>query len=153
MSAASLGSDDFEDEGGVISDINVTPMVDIMLVLLIIFMVTASLIVSPSLKVELPKGSAKPQQLQQDEQRDVVVTVTRTGELQFKNRALSTTDLLTALSSEHRARPKARLLVLADKKAYHANVVKVMDVARTVGFQRLGIAIDPRAGEVPKAAP
>ena len=57
MSAANLGSDLEDEEGGVIADINVTPMVDIMLVLLIIFMVTASLIVSPSLRVELPKGA------------------------------------------------------------------------------------------------
>lgn len=145
MSAANLG-DAEEEEGGVISDINVTPMVDIMLVLLIIFMVTASLIVSPAMRVELPKGAAD--KTTASSEPDVVVTVLRTGEIQLRQKTLSTPDLLDALRAAHKAQPKARLLVLADGKAYHANVVKVMDVARTVGFQRLGIAIQPRSGPV-----
>jgi biopolymer transport protein ExbD len=147
VSASNIGGDTDEEEGGVIADINVTPMVDIMLVLLIIFMVTASLIANPSLRVELPKGA--PDKVAATSEPDVVVTVLRTGEIQLRQKNLSSNELIDALRAAHNAQPKARLLVLADGKAYHANVVRVMDVARTVGFQRLGIAIQPRTAEQP----
>jgi biopolymer transport protein ExbD len=131
-----------DDEGmGIITDINVTPMVDIMLVLLIIFMVTASIIVSPSLKVELPRAGAV--KAGAAKEPDVVVVVSRTGAMELRQKPLSPEQLLAALAAEHKARPHARLLILADKKAYHGNVVKVMNIAKSVGFERLGVAIDP----------
>jgi biopolymer transport protein ExbD len=129
-----------EDEGmGMITDINVTPMVDIMLVLLIIFMVTASLIVSPSMKVELPRGGAK---ATASKEPDVVVVVTRTGEMEIRQQKLTPEKLMELLRGEHQKKPAARLLVVADRKAYHGNVVKVMDIAKAVGFQRLGVAVE-----------
>jgi len=139
MSASGPSQD--EDGGGLITEINVTPMVDIMLVLLIIFMVTASLIGSPSLKVELPKGSTA--KTQPNKTPDVLVVVTRTGELELDHKRLPVDQLANALQREHDARPGARLLILADRKSYHGNVVRVMDIAKLVGFQRLGVAIDP----------
>jgi biopolymer transport protein ExbD len=138
VSAGATPGDD--DEGmGIITDINVTPMVDIMLVLLIIFMVTASLIVSPSIKVELPRGGAK---ATPSKEPDVVVVVTRTGEMEIGREKLSLEKVTDTLRREHQRKPTARLLVVADRKAYHGNVVKVMDIAKAVGFQRLGVAVE-----------
>jgi biopolymer transport protein ExbD len=127
-----------DDEGpSPITEINITPMVDIMLVLLIIFMVTANIISNPALKVELPKGGAAQASVKEV---DVVVLITRSGEIQFQDRPLPMASLLAALKKEHSQRPNARLLIIADRKAYHGSVVRVMDIAKTVGFQRLGVA-------------
>jgi biopolymer transport protein ExbD len=139
MSHSGGGGDD--DGMGMITEINVTPMVDIMLVLLIIFMVTASIIVSPSIKVELPRGGAA--KAAATKEPDVVVVVSRTGALELRQKPLTPEQLLAALTAEHKQRHQARLLILADQKAYHGNVVKVMDIAKSVGFERLGVAIDP----------
>ena len=141
MSASGPSNDD--DSGGLITDINVTPMVDVMLVLLVIFMVTASLITSPSLKVELPKGSAKASETREQE-RDIAVVVTRTGELRYQDKPVAAEALVATLSRERKARPTARLVIIADQKSYHGQVVRVMDIAKSLGFQRIGVAIDPR---------
>jgi len=130
--------DDDQDER-LITDINVTPLVDIMLVLLIVFMVTASFIVSPSMKVELPSGAGK---AQADRQPDVVVVVNRSGEIEIGQQKLSLEQMVAALRREHRGKPTARLLVVADRKAYHGTVVRVMDAARSIGFERLGVAVE-----------
>ena len=128
-----------DDDGEMITEINVTPMVDIMLVLLIIFMVTASLIVSPSMKVELPKGAGS---AAAGKEPDITVVVTRTGALEYKQKPVSGDQLLGELRKERKAHPGARILVLADTKAYHGSVVKVMSIARSVGFTRLGVATE-----------
>ncbi|MBK8481630.1 MAG: biopolymer transporter ExbD [Proteobacteria bacterium] len=134
---AGLHDDDHEER--LITEINVTPMVDIMLVLLIVFMVTASFIVSPSMKVELPSGSGK---AQADRQPDVVVVVNRSGGIEMRQRKLSLEQMVETLRREHQAKPSARLLVVADRKAYHGTVVRVMDAARSIGFERLGVAVE-----------
>jgi biopolymer transport protein TolR len=130
------------DEGDlpIITDINVTPMVDIMLVLLIIFMVTASLIVSPSLKVDLPKGSAAA--ATPTKEPDVVVVVSRDGTYRYREKLVSADGLLAELTKDHKAKPNARVLILADKKAYHGHVVRVMDIAKAIGYTKLGVALD-----------
>jgi biopolymer transport protein ExbD len=138
MSAGTGPSQD-DDSGGMITEINVTPMVDIMLVLLIIFMVTASLIVSPSMKVELPKGAGAAAATKEP---DIVILITRDGAIQYKGKPITADYLLAELTREHKAKPNARILIVADTKSYHGNVVKVMTVAKSVGFQRLGVAID-----------
>lgn len=136
------GSYNGDDDLGsaMITEINVTPMVDIMLVLLIIFMVTASLIVSPAMKVELPKGTTKGTMASKEP--DIVIVVNREGAIQYKSKAIKEEDLVVEMNKDFKEKPGARVLILADKKSYHGNVVKVMDVAKSVGFQRLGVAID-----------
>lgn len=139
MSAGATPQGD-EENSGLITEINVTPMVDIMLVLLIIFMVTAQIIVSPAMKVELPRAAGK--MAGGEPEPDVVVVVTREGEFQYQGRKISPDDLTPALSKAFAEKPNARLLIVADKKAYHGNVVNAMNIAKTVGFTRLGVAID-----------
>lgn len=134
---ADLNGDDQDER--LITDINVTPMVDIMLVLLVVFMVTASFIVSPSMKVELPSGAGK---AAAETQPDVVVVITRSGEIELGQQKLSVEQLVAALRRELRTKPRARLLVVADRKAYHGTVVRVMDAARSIGFERLGVAVE-----------
>ena len=118
--------------------LELTPLVDVIFQLLIFFLLTASFITTPNLGVELPKASSKATAAQQ---RDLVVVVTREGEIQYSGKRLDGAALLEKLQQVHKEQPNARVLIQADKKAYHGNVVKVMDVAKSVGFKRLGVAI------------
>ena len=141
MSGGANQNDD--DQGGLISEINVTPLVDIMLVLLIIFMATASLISSPALRVDLPTGSSAKADAQDP---DVVIVITREGELRYHDQVYSADKLIPELKREHDAKPQSRLLIVADQKAYHGAVVQVMDLAKTVGFARLAVAVNSGGG-------
>lgn len=126
---------------GMIVALDLTPLIDCIFQLLIFFLLTASFITTPNLGVELPKASAKASTTQQ---RDLIVVVTRKGEIQYEGKALSQAVLLQRLQSVYKERPNARVLIQADRKAYHGNVVKVMDVAKSIGFRRLGVAIQSR---------
>jgi len=121
--------------------LDLTPLIDCIFQLLIFFLLTASFITTPNLGVELPKASAKASTTQQ---RDLIVVVTRKGEIQYEGANLSQAALMQRLQKVYKERPNSRVLIQADRKAYHGNVVKVMDVAKTIGFRRLGVAIQSR---------
>jgi biopolymer transport protein ExbD len=121
--------------------LDLTPLIDCIFQLLIFFLLTASFITTPNLGVELPKASAKASTTQQ---RDLIVVVTRKGNIQYEGTNLSQADLMKRLKAVYKERPNARVLIQADRKAYHGNVVKVMDVAKSIGFRRLGVAIQSR---------
>ena len=121
--------------------LDLTPLIDCIFQLLIFFLLTASFITTPNLGVELPKASAKASTTQQ---RDLIVVVTRKGEIQYEGSNLSQAELMRRLQKVYKERPNARVLIQADRKAYHGNVVKVMDAAKTIGFRRLGVAIQSR---------
>ena len=117
--------------------LDITPLIDCIFQLLIFFLLTASFITTPNLGVELPKASAKAALTQE---RDLVV-VTRKGEIQHEGRTLTASQLMGRLQQIYRERPGARVLIQADRLAYHGQDVRVMDVAKTIGFLRLGVAI------------
>jgi len=121
--------------------LDLTPLIDCIFQLLIFFLLTASFITTPNLGVELPKASSKASTTQQ---RDLIVVVTRKGEIQYEGSNLSQAELMRRLQKVYKERPTSRVLIQADRKAYHGNVVKVMDVAKTIGFRRLGVAIQSR---------
>lgn len=134
-----------DEELSPIVEINVTPLVDIMLVLLIIFMVTATLITNPAIQVDLPQGGSQGKSTTKSP--DISVTITRTGEIQYRNQMLKAPALLDELRKEYREHPNSRLIIVADQKAYHGSVVQVMNIAKTVGFKNIGVAIDPNAAQ------
>lgn len=121
--------------------LDLTPLIDVIFQLLIFFLLTASFITTPNLGVELPKASAKAATTQQ---RDLVVVVTRTGQIEYDNQTVTLEQLMTRLRKVHAERPDSRVLIQADRKAYHGTVVKVMDVAKSIGFRRLGVATQSR---------
>lgn len=118
--------------------LELTPLIDCIFQLLVFFLLTASFVTTPNMGVELPKASTK---AAPSERRDLIVVVTREGAIQFENRTLSPGELLTVLKSQHAKRPDGRVLIQADTKAYHGQVVRVMDAAKAAGFRRLGVAI------------
>ena len=118
-----------------------TPLIDCIFQLLVFFLLTASFITTPNLGVDLPKASAKTTTAQQ---RDLVISITRDGGIMFGGRSVDIPRLLTELRKRHKDGPGARVLIQADKKAYHGDVVRAMDAAKSAGFRSLGVAIEQR---------
>ena len=121
--------------------LDLTPLIDCIFQLLVFFMLTASFIATPAMGVDLPKASSK---VSSSQRKDLKVVVTRTGQIQFERQTLNTKQLMSRLQQIFKKRPNARVLIQADRKSYHGTVVKVMDIAKTIGFRRLGVAIQRR---------
>jgi len=127
---------DNEDEG--ITGINVTPLVDITLVLLIIFMVTASYIVKETIEVELPRAAHGGETVQ----KTFAVLVTREGK-SFLNGVPVDDDAL--VSEVHKARAAGedvQAIVGADKNATHGSVTHLLDVLKGAGVTKFAIQIE-----------
>ena len=126
---------------GPIIGINVTPMVDIMLVLLIIMMVAATYIVSQALKVELPRTATS----DETTAKTYVVTITRDGKYLFNDKPVTHAQLSTELRAARKATPKdPSLVITADQAALHGQVVGVIDLAKIEGITKFAINVERR---------
>jgi biopolymer transport protein TolR len=121
------------------TDINVTPLVDVMLVLLIIFMVTAPLIQS-GVKVDLPRASA--QQMEHSEEK-LVLTITRDRRVFLGNAEIPPAQLEAKLASNARIQKEKELYLHADRSLPYGQVVEIMAVARRAGVESLGMITEP----------
>ncbi|MFT3769964.1 MAG: biopolymer transporter ExbD [Minicystis sp.] len=121
-----------------ITGINVTPMVDVVLVLLVIMMVSAQYIVSQSLKVELPKSQST------DEQTASIaaVTVAKGGGLYFNQEQVDEKALVAKLRGAVKQNPEISLIVSADRAAMHGDVVHVIDLAKLEGISKFAINVE-----------
>ena len=143
-----------DDEDGVISGINVTPLVDITLVLLIIMMVTARIIVSQSVPMDLPKAaSGKQVQLQ------FRVDITKTGEVlvdgekvpgavHVDGKKVDDIKQVRALAREALAKtPELRAVISADKAVQHGLVLRAMDELKLASVNKIAFAVSPRSAD------
>jgi biopolymer transport protein TolR len=117
------------------SQINVTPLVDVMLVLLVIFMVTAP-ILQQGVAVDLPTVEAGPLA---GESIPVVISVTRDGAVYLDDKSLSKEELGHALGGVAADRPEAPVLVRADEQVPYGEVLAVMSAVRSAGIRRVGM--------------
>jgi biopolymer transport protein ExbD len=118
--------------------INVTPMVDVVLVLLVIMMVSAVYIVSQSLKVELPKTANS----DEPAQSPLAVTITKEGRYLFEQKPIDEPSLVAKLHKASKDKKDASLVVTADKEAFHGDVVHVIDLAKTEGIVKFAINVE-----------
>jgi biopolymer transport protein ExbD len=121
-----------------ISQINITPLCDILLVLLIIFMVASTVIVSQALKVELPKtktsdGTSK---------SPAMLTLTRSGEIRWNGHQVSEEEIVRGLRVAVAADPKVELIVSADREVLHGRVVHFIDLAKQAGVLKFAINVE-----------
>jgi biopolymer transport protein ExbD len=133
------GSSDDEDT---ITGINVTPLVDITLVLLIIFMVTASFIVAPAVKVDLPQVS----KADQPPRRSMNFLVDHAGEIYLNDKRVKDSDVLDLVKKEIAANADVQVLVSADKAVPYGEVIHLLDLVRSGGVQKFAISVEMRKG-------
>jgi biopolymer transport protein ExbD len=123
---------------GPIVGINVTPMVDVVLVLLVIMMVSATYIAQQALKVELPKTASSDEAASSP----TAVTITREGAFFFDGAPVDERALVSHLQSAVHANAELSLVITADERASHGSVVHVIDLAKVEGINKFAINVD-----------
>jgi biopolymer transport protein TolR len=122
------------------SEINVVPYIDVMLVLLVIFMITAPLL-SQGVKVDLPRAAAQP--VESQDQETLVVTVDRQGNYFLDDRRISSEELRRKVAAILRLRPKTPVLIRGDRQADYGEVVKAMTLLQSAGAPSVGLLTEP----------
>jgi len=128
--------------GGPMSEINVTPLVDVMLVLLIIFMVTAPLL-QQGVKVDLPEANAEP--MKTSTQERLVLTLTKDSKAYLGKTEIPIERITELLSSNEKLKVDKELYFHADQALPYGTVVKVMAAAKAGGAETLAMVTDPEA--------
>jgi biopolymer transport protein ExbD len=126
-------------DGGIISGINVTPLVDITLVLLVIFIVTAKIVVTPSVPLDLPHAS-------RGEEVQVVLSVIlpASGATLVNGEAVTDDEALRARAREwHSKNPEIRAVINADGNVPHRRVIRTLDVLKSAGVAHVAFGIAP----------
>ena len=125
--------------GGAIAQINVTPLVDVMLVLLVIFMVTAP-ILQQGVAVDLPKTRAAGLA---DQEAPLVLALTQDGEVYLNDNPIALDDLRAKLSAIGEAKPDQQVFLRADRRTPYGEVVQVIAAVKEAGIDRLGMVTEP----------
>lgn len=121
------------------SEINVTPLVDVMLVLVVIFIITAPLLAS-SIKLDLPRSdAAKPGEAP----KFVSVVVDKAGRTFLNDQPLELPELAKNLAQTAASRPDTEVQLRADAAVPYGRVVEVMGLAQKAGLNRIGFVVDP----------
>ena len=130
-----MGSNKNDD--GVISDINITPMVDVILVLLVIFMVTANFLKKESININLPKVAKADANIKESTQ----IALTKDGKFFIEGKSITEEDLVTSMSREAKLRPNMRVTLAADENLSYGSVSKLMGVLRRCGVTKIALSV------------
>lgn len=128
-----------EQSGGTISNINVTPLVDVMLVLLVIFMVTAP-ILQQGVSINLPKVKAA---ALTGEEQQLVVAVNRSGQVYLNDTLVTLPELGPKLQAILKLRPDRQVFLRADQRVPYGEVMRVIATVKGAGIERLGMVTEP----------
>jgi biopolymer transport protein ExbD len=124
-----------------IAEINITPLTDVMLVLLVIFMVTSPLLMMESMKLKLPKS----QSAGEEKGLATVVSITSEGRYFLNDDRIEKSELEGRIGTELKADGNDAVILKADESVRHGLVVEVLDIARKAGAKKLSIATEPKA--------
>ncbi len=132
------------DEGGdeaIFAEINITPLTDIFLVLLIIFMVTSSVMATDGaragVRVNLPRGATKEIAAGK---HDLTVAITTEGKMVLDGKEVSADTLAKTFADAFKRDPETQVVVQGDEASHYGRVVAVMELAKSAGLRRLAIA-------------
>ena len=134
-----FGGFDNNRQGAPMSDINVTPMVDVMLVLLVIFIITAPLF-THAVKLDLPAAQSAPAPEKPD---TVTLSINAAGDVFWNDAPVSQAELPTRMAAAAQKRPQPELQLRADKATRYEVIAQVMSAAQTNGLTKLGFVTDP----------
>lgn len=132
------------DDDGLIADINVTPLVDITLVLLIIFMVAAPMVLNQAIKVDLPKAASG----KAEGSTPVAITIREGGAVYLNGNATTRGDLETFLREKVKAKAEVRAILSADAKVSHGTVVSYLDLLNQLGITKYAVSVERPPAQV-----
>lgn len=127
------------DNRGTMAEINVTPLVDVMLVLLVIFMVTAPMM-QQGVQVNLPKAETKAMNTNEE---TVIVTVDKSGKIFINKVEVAAADLRSKLAAMFSSKDKKEVFLKADAGVPYGEVVRAMADIKGAGIERLGMVTEP----------
>lgn len=130
---------DFENNDEVMSEINMTPLVDVMLVLLIIFIITVP-VLTHSVEIELPRASNQPNKLKPT---TVQLAVNAAGEVYWNETKVTEAELASKLSTAANAQPQPEIHLRGDRTVAYEHVVKTMAAVQSAGILKLGFVTEP----------
>lgn len=128
------------EDDDIITAINVTPLVDIVLVLLIILMVTASYIVSKSIPMDLPNAQTG----EENQPRTLTVSINADGQLYVDSEETSWDQLRSQAARFAREESEPRAVIAADRNVSHGEFIRIVDVLRGAGITRYAINVNPQ---------
>jgi biopolymer transport protein ExbD len=134
-----MGSFDPRRHQGPMSDINVVPLVDVMLVLLVIFIITAPLLTN-AVKIDLPKASSSPNITKPEH---IEFGIRENGDLFWNGEKVTLDQLPARFATVAKTQPQPELHIRADRHAEYESVAKVMSAAARAGLIRIGFVTDP----------
>ena len=133
-----------DDDDGLISGINVTPLVDVTLVLLIIFMVTAKMIVSQGMPMDLPKAASG-----EEVQQIFSVELTADGKTVVDSKPVPSDESIQQLAKDAKTKNKdLRAVIRADRKVEHGRVIHVLDLLKRAGVAKIAFAVSKEGTDV-----
>jgi biopolymer transport protein ExbD len=127
------------DDADIVAEINMTPLIDIMLVLLIIFMVTSTAALESGLDIELPKT-----QITNEKKQDeiLILTLDKDGKVAVQGKIVSDAELMTKIQSSLKELKTESVILEGDTKAFLGKAVEIMDMAKSAGAKNFSIAAE-----------
>ncbi|AOY00715.1 biopolymer transporter ExbD [Jeongeupia sp. USM3] len=135
----SFGS--LDDNDDVMSEINMTPLVDVMLVLLIIFIITVP-VINHAVKMDLPRAANQPQQVKPE---NIALSIDATGARFWQGEQIDEAALEERLKTAAEKKPQPELHLTADRNVRYEVVAQTMAAAQRSGLERIGFVTDPKA--------
>lgn len=128
-----------DDDTEVMSEINMTPLVDVMLVLLIIFIITVP-VITHSVKVDLPRADNTPNELKPE---TIHLAVTADAQIHWNNSIITYEELAVRLAAEASKQPQPEIHIRGDKTVDYEHVAKAMAAVQRAGILKLGFVTEP----------
>ncbi|MGE3757759.1 MAG: ExbD/TolR family protein [Pseudobdellovibrionaceae bacterium] len=125
---------------GEINEINITPFVDVVLVLLVIFMVTAPMMMKDVLNIQLPKTSSSDSQTMST----IGIAITKQGQILYNGELIAEEVLETRMRDAKNQNANTQVVITADQEAVHRDFVKVLDIVKTQGIENFAIQVERR---------
>ncbi|CAN7325864.1 biopolymer transporter ExbD [Variovorax paradoxus] len=134
-----FGTQDEPDE--VMNEINMTPLVDVMLVLLIIFIITVP-VMKHAVNIDLPRATSEPEQ---PKPQNILFSITADGSYYWNEQKIDDAELPDRLAAEAAKDPQPELHIRGDKEVRYERVAKAMSKAREAGVRKIGFVTEPDA--------
>lgn len=133
-----MGASFNKDSDEPIVDINITPFVDIILVVLIIFMVTTPIIMNPSIKIQLPKATSG----EETTKTELNISIAKSGKILLNAKEVNDSSLETETKALLSKNPNIQAIIAADKDVNHGTVIRVIDIVKSSGVSKFAISTE-----------